>query len=296
MPVTRILFLGNHTVGVRTMNTLYAEACLVGVVGHPDDPEDGVRYESVILNAQKLELPTLRANGKSRELVNFVADTRPDLLWIADYRYLLPKSILELSRLGAINLHPSLLPKYRGRAPINWAIIKGETILGLTAHWVDTDMDSGDIILQKSFRLSQDQDVSNALKMLYPIYESVTSEVLKSIKINEVPSRKQNEADATCFPRRTINDGMIDWNQPALDIWNLVRALAPPYPGAFTPWQGGILWVYHIKRSISFATKTKPSPGALLEGNIFCGQIVVACSDSCLEIDDFAYEHTKRTQ
>jgi len=290
----RILFLGNHTVGVRAMDVLSSEAKLVGVVAHPDDPEDGVRYESVFSAAQKLRLPVLRANGKSQDLKNFISNASPDLLWITDYRYLLPGYILNLSRLGAVNLHPSLLPKYRGRAPVNWAIIHGETRLGLTAHWVDTGMDTGDIIAQKSFNLNQTQDVADALQMLYPIYQSITSEVVQAINSGEAARFKQNEAEATVFPKRSLEDGLIDWSQPASRVWNLVRAVAPPYPGAFAHWQGGKLWVHRISRAIPFPSGNKPTPGSLIEGDIAQSKMVVACIDCSLEIDKFIFEADSR--
>lgn len=286
----KVVFLGNHTVGVRSLGVLARDSHLVGVVAHPEDPEDGVRYESVYAAAQKFDIPVLRASGKSHELENFVSELHPDLLWIADYRYLLPASVLKWSRMGAVNLHPSLLPKYRGRAPINWAILHGETRLGLTAHWVDIGMDTGEIIIQKAFDLRQEQDVSDALEMLYPLYESVTADVLQAIRIGEIPRRKQFEAEATVFPRRTPEDGLIDWGRSAREVWNLVRAVAPPYPGAFSRWQGGTLWVHRISAMIPFPTGVKPVPGSLVEGGVFQNRLVVACEDAAVEVEKFVFE------
>ncbi len=134
----RIAFLGNHTVGVIVLKLLFKEKDIVGVVAHPADPEDGIRYRSVYKFAVKHCLPVIRAKGKDKNHEQFIREKKPDLLWITDYRYLIPKNIISLAPLGTINLHPSLLPKYRGRAPVNWAIINGETILGLTAHFVDS--------------------------------------------------------------------------------------------------------------------------------------------------------------
>lgn len=289
-PPPRVVFLGNHTVGVRTLNVLAECARLVGVVAHPEDPEDGLRYESVFDGAKKLNIPAIRSTGKNPELASFVSEARADLLWISDYRYLLPQAILKLPRLGAVNLHPSLLPKYRGRAPINWAILNGETRLGLTAHWVDAGMDTGDIIAQRSFDLRQDQDVGDALEILYPIYESITREVISAMRLGEAHAQKQDDIAATVFPKRTPSDGLIDWARPAREVWNLVRAVAPPYPGAFAPWHGSTLWVHRISRTIPFPEGANPTPGSIVDGAGFEGRLVVACDDCCVEIEKFALE------
>ncbi len=137
----RILFLGNHTVGVRTIDTLRLHSNLVGIVAHPEDPEDGVRYESVFCEAKKTGIPAIRAAGTSPALKEFIKSICPDLIWVVDYKYLLSKEIIDLAPMGAINFHPSLLAAYRGRASINWAIFRGESRLGLTAHYIDKGMD-----------------------------------------------------------------------------------------------------------------------------------------------------------
>jgi methionyl-tRNA formyltransferase len=286
----RVVFLGNHTVGVRTLRVLVEEGFAVGVAAHPLDLEDGVRYESVHEAALELGIPVVRASGRSTELARFVSGLQPDLLWIADYRYILPNEVLRIPALGAVNLHPSLLPKYRGRAPLNWAILKGETRLGLTAHWVDQGMDTGDIIAQVEFELSQNQDVSHALAMLYPLYESLTLEVLGAFREDRVPRRKQDESKATAFPKRTADDGLIDWRNPAREVWNLVRAVAPPYPGAFAYFGGGVLRVHAAAGLIPFPPGVQPVPGTIVAGGLQGERLVVACADCSLNIVSFDLE------
>lgn len=229
----RVLFLGNHTVGTETLDALRRWATVVAVVAHPPDPEDGVAYASVRQAACEASLPVLQATGKDPALPEFVAAHRPELLWITDYRYLLPKALIDLARLGAVNLHPSLLPRYRGRASINWAILQGETELGLSAHFVDAGMDTGDIIAQERYTLALDQDVGDALQLLYPLYRRLTATVMGFFHAGHVPRRPQDHSLATAFPRRRPEDGRIDWRAPVRDVFNLVRAVARPYPGAF---------------------------------------------------------------
>jgi methionyl-tRNA formyltransferase len=170
----RVLFLGNHTVGVRVLEAISEVAEVAGVVAHPSDPEDGVRYESVYQFAVGRNWPVIRGRAHEATTHAFIEQARPDLLWITDYRYLLGKSTLDVAPLGAVNLHPSLLPKYRGRASINWALLHGETRLGLTAHFVDDGMDTGDLIAQMEYTITEDQDVGDCLRILYPLYGRLT--------------------------------------------------------------------------------------------------------------------------
>jgi methionyl-tRNA formyltransferase len=240
----KICFFGNHTVGVRTLETLVEQDKVVGVIAHPPDSEDGVRYLSVAEFARSQQIPTIRRKGRDPEVIEFVRHACPDLVWITDYRYLLPRSVLSLAPLGVVNLHPSLLPKYRGRAPLNWAILHGERELGLTAHFVDEGMDTGDIIEQLRFQLGDDQDVGDALRMLYPLYQEISRRVLTQFRAGHVQRYPQDHEQATVFPRRTPADGLIDWNQSATQIRNFVRALAKPYPGAFSYWQGRKIFIW----------------------------------------------------
>lgn len=245
----RLLFFGNHTVGVRALGAASELTEVVGVVAHPPDPEDGVRYDSVAGFAASRGWPVLRAAGRDAAITRFVTGQRPDLIWIADYRYLLPADVIALAPLGAVNLHPSLLPKYRGRAPVNWAILNGETELGLTAHRVDDGMDTGDILAQVSFHLTKDEDVGDALDRLYPLYETVTRQVLTSLIAGGLVAQPQDHAHATAFPRRRPEDGRIDWTVPARSVRDLVRAVAAPYPGAFTESAGQTVKVWRATLS-----------------------------------------------
>ncbi len=286
----RVLFLGNHTVGVRTINVLRQHANLIGIVAHPDDPEDGISYESVYASALKYNIPVLRSTGKDQALEEFINRLQPALMWIADYRYLLPRKLIDLPSLGVVNLHPSLLPKYRGRAPVNWAILNGESLLGLTAHWVEEAMDSGNILAQETYHLSQSEDVSHALQKLYPLYESITIKVLNDIKFNTISSTRQDESYSSSFPRRTPKDGFINWNQPACKVWNLVRAVAPPYPGAYCNWNGGILKILKISRLVEFPNHITPVPGNIICGRLTDKELVICCQDKAIHVSKFFYE------
>jgi methionyl-tRNA formyltransferase len=230
----RVVFLGNHTVGVTALSALLEVADVTGVIAHPADPEDGVRYASVYDFAVARGLPTIRARGRDATVPAFLAQAAADLLWITDYRYLLPADLLNSARYGAVNLHPSLLPRYRGRAPLNWAILHGEREVGLTAHVVDAGMDSGDILAQHRLVLGDDEDVGHVLERLMPLYDALPREIVRGFETQSLSPTPQNHALATTFPARTPADGRVQWSAPARHIHNLVRAVAAPYPGAFT--------------------------------------------------------------
>ncbi len=230
----RIVFLGNHTVGVGALKSLSRAADIVGVVAHPEDPEDGVRYLSVYDFSIQNNWNVVRGKASDPGVYDFIKNAKPDLIWVTDYRYLLPRNVIDLAPLGAVNMHPSFLPLYRGRASINWAIIHGETELGLSVHFIDEGMDSGDIIKQVGYTLSQDEDVCDALDKLQVYYESLPEQVINMFKAGDVERIKQDHSKATEFPGRKPKDGLIDWTQPSETILNLIRAVAPPYPGAFS--------------------------------------------------------------
>jgi|SRR5579863_436538 len=275
----RVVFLGNHTVGVRALRAINESAEVSGVIAHPTDAEDGVRYESVFDLARGNAWNCIRGKGRDRQTLEFVAAAKPDLLWITDFRYLIPREMVALAPCGAVNLHPSLLPAYRGRASINWAILKGETKLGLSGHFVDEAADSGDLIEQVSYEVREDQDVGDCLNILYPLYTSMTNKILSYFQSGSVPRTPQDASRATVYPARKPEDGVIDWGQAARSILNLVRAVAAPYPGAFTSVNGRKLTVW--KARIVTEAGSNSRPGEVIEANdretlVQCGAGVLA--------------------
>lgn len=245
----KVFFLGNHTVGVRSLEAILETDEVVGVAAHPPDAEDGVRYLSVYDYARARGLSVQRFNGRDPSLLSFVQQSQPELLWVADYRYILPVQLIAAAPAGAVNLHPSLLPKYRGRAPINWAIINGEKQLGLTAHYLEAGMDTGDIIEQIRYQLEADQDVGDALEILYPLYRSITRSVLGKFRSGLIQRRPQDHRLATSFPARKPEDGLIDWEQSARRVRDLVRAVAKPYPGAYSYLSGKKILIWKVADS-----------------------------------------------
>ena len=229
----RVLFMGNHTVGIEVIKSIMKNASLIGIVAHPYDAEDGIVYESVYSFGQKHNTPTIRGVAKSNQVFKFIKEKKPDLIWVTDYRYILPESIIKLARIGCINLHPSLLPKYRGRASINWAMIKGEKTIGLTAHFIDQGVDTGSIIEQIPLKIKPEDYIGDVLEKLYPLYFSITSRILTKISNGTLNTIDQPKGEYEIFPKRSAEDGEINWSNSTIEILNLIRAVSRPYPGAF---------------------------------------------------------------
>lgn len=289
----RIVFLGNHTVGVRTIHALHRYSTLVGIVAHPKDSEDGVRYESVFCEAKKMGIPAIRAGGRSPELKDFITSVRPDLIWVVDYKYLLSQEVIELAPMGAINFHPSLLPAYRGRASINWAILRGESRMGLTAHYIDRGIDTGDIVGQLEYNLAESEDVGDALNRLYPLYQDLAKYVLEKLASGQIHRKPQPTEGESLFPARCPDDGLIVWGTSAIKVRNLVRAVAAPYPGAFTCFSGGILRIWKADKILPIPAHLTTSPGEVLEC-INGTHLVVACKDAALVLSSIDNEKCDR--
>lgn len=284
----RVLFFGNHDVGIATLDTLVIHADVVGVVAHPIDPEEGDRYASLFDFAWKNNLNVIRGRGRDASVLEFVKTLAPDLIWVTDYRYILPNRLFSVTKFGAINLHPSLLPRYRGRASVNWAILRGETRIGLSAHFIDEGVDTGDIITQLKISLNRHQDVGDALAALMPQYRKITRDVLSFFESGVVPRRAQDHSKSSLFPARNPEHGRINWSHSAENIQNLVRAVAHPYPGAFCESQYGkiFIWKAYKAETVNFAFDQLGAVVGLSEKK----NPKVQCGDGLLEIVDCTLE------
>ena len=286
----RVVFFGNHTVGLTALSTLTNITNVVGVIAHPVDPEDGINYESVYGWACDKGLRVIRGKPTDLSVIKFVVDLQPDLLWVTDYRYILPETLVNLAPHGAINLHPSLLPKYRGRASINWAILNGETEIGLTAHYIDLGTDSGDIIHQIKLKILETDYIGDVIKKLLPLYKSITRMTIKDLKINLLNRQKQNELFASYFTARYPKDGQIDWRQSAVKVVNLVRAVSTPYPGAYS--YLGKVKVYIWKASMTLGD-SKADAGTIVKFE--SSSPVISCGDNAITLNEFEFEGGKNS-
>ena len=233
--MTRAVVFAYHNVGARCLRVLRAHGVEVPlVVTHPDDPAEWRWFERVTDVADDLGLDWTTDDPNGQPTLRRIATLAPHFLFSFYYRRMLADALLAMPSRGALNLHGSLLPRYRGRAPVNWAVLHGERTTGATLHYMATKPDAGDIVAQQAVPILPDDTAKEVFDKVTVAAEIVLDAVLPDLLAGRAPRRPQDLAQGSYFGGRTPEDGRIDWRLPAAAIHNLVRAVAPPYPGALT--------------------------------------------------------------
>ena len=234
--MTRAVVFAYHNVGVRCLKVLLAHGVEVPlVVTHSDDPAETRWFESVAAAAADHEIAAITPDDpNAADVVAQVAARSPDFIFSFYYRRMLAAPLLALPARGALNMHGSLLPKFRGRAPVNWAVLAGERETGATLHYMTTKPDDGDIVGQTAVPILPDDTARDVLDKVTVAAEITLDRTLPALLAGTAPRRAQDLAHGSYFGARRPEDGVIDWTRDARSIHNLVRAVAPPYPGAFT--------------------------------------------------------------
>jgi methionyl-tRNA formyltransferase len=257
-------------------------ADVVGVVTHRDDPAETIWFASIAKLAEARGIPTfLPDDPNESSCVEEVRRLQPDLLFSFYYRRILGQPLLDLPPLGAINLHGSLLPKYRGRAPLNWVLVHGETITGVTLHYMDARADHGDIIAQHSVPIAIEDTALTLSRKLTDAARRLLAETYPLILSGRAARIPQDHSAATRFGRRRPSDGLIDWAASAWQIYNLIRGVTHPYPGAFTFL--GTRRVYLWTARPPGERPAPESPGRIL-GVGAGGSLQVATGDGVLDV------------
>ena len=230
--------MGTNEFAVPSLEKLIAAGLdLVGVVTQPDRPSGrGKRLTPppVKVIAAAHNIPVYQPERvRQRDSVRVLRELQPDVIVVVAFGQILPKSVLELPRYGCLNVHPSCLPKYRGAAPIQWALINGETETGVTIMLLDEGEDTGDIILQKRLPIDTLDDAGTLSTRLANLAPSLLLQALGRVSDGPPPHQPQDHSQATHAPRLTKELGQIDWEQPADQIRNLVRGVSM-WPGAYT--------------------------------------------------------------
>jgi methionyl-tRNA formyltransferase len=248
---------------------------IVFLATHRDDPEEARWFPSVaeLARAHGIE-PLIMENPLDPQSIVRLQVARPDLLFSFYYRRILPDEMLAEPPLGAFNMHGSLLPKFRGRAPVNWAVAKGETTTGATLHRMRTRADTGEIVDQEGVPIGPDDTAIEVQRRVTAAAVAVLARRLDELKAGTAPAVPQDESKATRFGRRRPEDGRIDWSRPAREVHDLVRAVTHPYPGAFTDLFGGKTFVWRTRMPGLAGHDTFPGQVRAEEARLF-----VACGD-----------------
>lgn len=282
--MTRAVVFAYHNVGVRCLGVLLARGIEVPlVITHADDRHENVWFESVAALAAGNGIETLVPDDPNTpEIVEKVRRAKPDFLFSFYYRMLLKTELLAIPKRGAYNMHGSLLPKYRGRVPVNWAIIHGETETGATLHEMSVKPDAGRIVDQEAVAILADDLAIDVFHKVAGAAERVLARSLPKLIDGSAVLRPQELARGSYFGGRKPGDGRIDWSQPAQQIHDLVRAVAPPYPGAFSECEGQPLRL--LRTRLRQERRRAPGPAFLYAE---AGRCYAACADGgALELLD----------
>ncbi len=261
---------------------------VVAVVTQPDKPKGRgrrtapppVKCEAVSHGIQVLQPAKIRTD----EFALCLEGLEPEVVCVVAYGKILPKRVLDIPPRGCINVHASLLPKYRGAAPVNWAIIRGERTTGVTTMLMDEGMDTGDILLQRQVAI-EDDDAETLAERLSHVGAELLVETLEALERGALTPRPQDDSAATYAPMLKKEMGLIDWSRDAEEIRNLVRGLRP-WPGAYTQWGEKTLKVIR-----AVVAQGEGRPGEVIEAST---SLVVAAGRGALRIEELQLEGSKR--
>jgi len=261
--MTRAVVFAYHNVGVRCLSVLLAHGIEVAlVVTHEDNPQERIWFASVAELARLHDIALATpADPNDSALFGRIAALRPDFLFSFYYRHMLKPYLLALASRGAFNMHGSLLPKFRGRVPVNWAVIEGERETGATLHEMVEKPDAGRIVGQQAVPILPDDTALDVFGKVTVAAELVLDRWLPALVAGAAPRLPQDLAAGSYFGGRKPEDGRIDWRNPAARIHNLVRGVAPPFPGAFTDLPRGRL---RLLRSLHPGGERGPHPAPTL--------------------------------
>ena len=279
-----ILFVGTVREGRRCLEALFAQGeRFVGLVtldaALAPSTSGWVRFDD-LATAHGVPLVTVR-DLNSAANVKRVAKLQPDLILVIGWTRLLGSALLQLPRLGAVGFHASLLPRYRGRAPINWALINGERETGNTMFFLDEGVDTGDMIDQRRIPILDEDDCGTLYEKVADSAIDMLIEHLPQLKTGSAPRVVQDNRQATVMPRRRPEDGLIDWARDSRSLFNWVRAQTHPYPGAFTAHRGRRLYIWRAREITS--GQALETPGRIIGRPD--GQACVATGDGLLRLD-----------
>ncbi len=295
----RIIFMGTPEFAVPSLNVLVENHYdVLAVVTQADKPagrghatkappvkEYAMARSILVIQPVKL--------SKQGEIIEQLKAMNPDLFVTCAFGQILSQSVLDIPRLGTINVHGSLLPKYRGAAPIQWAVINGEKETGITTMFTDIGVDTGDMLLSKSCEISDDMTAGELHDVLSLLGAEVLLKTVKALENGTLKPVKQDDAQATLAPRMTKETGCIRWEEPAVRIHNLVRGTTP-WPGAYTFFNGMKMRIWKTRMDIEplSGLAAKGLPGTVLA--LDAGGMLVQTGDGAIRVLEIQFDSGKR--
>ena len=277
----RAVVMGYHEMGAVGLEAVLRNGFEVPlVVTHPDDPKEEKWFRSVREIAEKAGAPVLMLEEpNSPEYIQRIADAKPDVIFSFYFRKMISPKILELAKDGAFNLHGSLLPKYRGRAPVNWVLVNGETETGVTLHVMDPKPDHGEIVAQRRVEITYEDTALTLYRKLAGVAREILDDALPKIRERRTPKRVQSHSASSYYGGRKPEDGRIHWDWPAERVRNLVRAVTKPWPGAFTTLSGKKLILWTATVAPWKGPGDPPAPGTVVPHD---GRVAIVTGDGLI--------------
>ncbi len=290
----RIVFMGTPDFAVPCLRVLLAQKHdIAAVVTQPDRAKgrgNKLAPPPVKMLAEEAGIPVYQPEKiKTREFTEILRGLKPDVMIVVAFGQILSQEILAIPPLGCINVHASLLPKYRGAAPINWCIINGEAVTGVTTMYMDKGLDTGDMIIKNETAIGENETAGELHDRLMELGASVLSETMVILTEGKVPRIPQDDAEATYAPIMTKALGRIDWSKDAEEIRNLIRGTYP-WPGAFSTYAGKVFKIMSAEACGSGVKHEKWGSIAKVERD----NIVVSCGTGSLKIKELQFENEKR--
>jgi methionyl-tRNA formyltransferase len=284
----RVVVFGYHNIGYVCLQELLRQGHEVAaVVTHEDDPNEEIWFQSVPTLARESGLRTYTPNDPNTpEFVELIEGLQPDLLFSFYYRHMLKAPLLAIPPQGCLNLHGSYLPFYRGRCPVNWVLVNGESETGVTLHYMVEKPDAGDIVAQRKVPIAFEDTAATLYEKLTVAAQGMFAETLPLLAAGTAPRIAQNHSQSSYYGGRKPADGHFDWDWPALRIYNLVRAVTHPYPGAFTEFGGRKLLVWDCV-PVENELLSAP-PGTIV--SLSAEGLVVACGEHQLRLRSLQLE------
>ncbi|WP_090437837.1 methionyl-tRNA formyltransferase [Natronincola peptidivorans] len=289
----KVIFMGTPDFAVPSLEMLIKEKHdILGVFTQPDRPKgrgNKLTMPPVKEKAKEHDLQVYQPKSlKNKETIEIIKSLNPDVIVVVAYGQLLTKEILNIPALGCINVHASLLPKYRGAGPIQWAVINGEKKTGITTMYMEEGLDTGDMIYKKEIEIGEMETAAELHNRLAIIGGSVLKETLRDIQSGKAPRERQNHEESTYAPRLTKDIGCIQWHKTADEIHNLIRGTIP-WPVAYTNYLGETMKIW---RSGIERCKNDSQPGTIID--VTKDKIFVATGKDLLVVDELQFSGGKR--
>jgi methionyl-tRNA formyltransferase len=286
----RVLFIGQQAFGSDALAALVEQG--EEVVGVITGRGKGEVPDPVAVKAGEVGLPVLQTGSlKNPEVAGWIAERKPDLMCLAFVTWIVPQTLIDLAPLGGINYHPSLLPRHRGGSAMNWAILQGDRETGVTIHYIDAGIDTGDIILQERVPIEPGDSVKTLyFQKLYPLGIKLIARAVALIREGKAPRIPQDESQATYEPLITEEHLHLDWNQPAQELHRVVRA-GDPAPGAVTRLRGEKLKIW-AGRPVEGLSSAAHKPGTIVAVNP--EGFLVQAGRGCLQVERVQFPGTKK--